>query len=532
MKTFRIALLSLLLPLVTTFAEDAQPVRLAVVALDYVRHFDTNNVRTSSDVATVDKRDAKVNPLADLLMLQLGEDKRLQLVERGELDRIFRELELSASGLVDGSARLRLGQVLKAKGLVLVEQNAEGTRGVLRLIEGEQGFQAGRWNYDLKSLTLEDVAARMRKDVLGALPKLTAAASNRVSVSVLRFQDATSSARRQWIELVLPGLFEDALVADPRVVVLERHQVAPLLTETQVAGGLGLPPSSVLLDGQIALTRGVAMSGTNLALTFTVRLRDGALKVIGTVAKDGTLDRIEDLAAQTAAAVLQELARIGPSLAGVAVSAESAAFRNFEGDVAPFWAVETAYALNPKNEQAAHELVQILAERSVCTGPLNSREQALEYARCLKRAAEIAQDSGSVAVQDRFCFVVVFSLRGRLLEGWGTWRDAEVGSLLRPARALLKAAAERWAPTVRQGGVTGFCRCLVAARLACDGGRERFLFMEGLIKRVIDDPSLSYAERMLQAIICLHINSSTINGSTGPFTTGCSPAPSLSCVLR
>ena len=508
MKALRLALLSLLLPLAAALAEDPQPVRLAVIPIDYLRRFD--RFVTNGVFRTVAVRDEKVNPLADLLMVQLGEDKRLQLVERSELDQVFKELELSASGLVDASARLKLGQVLKAKGLVLVEQNAEGTRGVLRLLEAELGFQAGRWNYDLKSLTLEDVAGRMRKDVLGALPKLTVAASNRVSVSVLRFQDATSSARRQWIELVLPGLFEDSLAADSRVVVLERHQVASLHTEAQVSGDLGLPPSTVLLDGQIALTRGAAVNGANPPLTFTVRLRDGALKEIGAVAKEGTLEKMEDLVAQTAAAVLQELGRIGPSRAGPVASAEATAFRDFEGEVAPFWALETAYALNPKNEQVSYELVRLLTRRSAGSvdekthslgmANMDSREEALEYAHCLKRAADLARDSGSIAVQDGLCSEVVGSNGGLLLNDWGSWRDVEIGSMLQPVRAFMKAEAEREAANA---GTKRLPAYLITAGLAFDDGRERFAFMECLLKRWADDPALPYAERMLRSTICL-----------------------------
>ena len=72
----------------------AAPVRLAVIAQG---------------------RSSECRGLADLLQVELSRRDGIELVEREEIDRVLAEQALTASGLVEESARINLGALLKAK---------------------------------------------------------------------------------------------------------------------------------------------------------------------------------------------------------------------------------------------------------------------------------------------------------------------------------------------------------------------------------------------------------------------------------
>ena len=57
--------------------------------------------------------------LADLLVTDLSRSSQLQLVERSRLGEVLRELDLTKSGRVDSASAPRVGQLLKARRLVL-----------------------------------------------------------------------------------------------------------------------------------------------------------------------------------------------------------------------------------------------------------------------------------------------------------------------------------------------------------------------------------------------------------------------------
>ena len=57
--------------------------------------------------------------LADLLVTDLSRSSQLQLVERSRLGDVLRELDLTKSGRVDSASAPRVGQLLKARRLVL-----------------------------------------------------------------------------------------------------------------------------------------------------------------------------------------------------------------------------------------------------------------------------------------------------------------------------------------------------------------------------------------------------------------------------
>src|SRR5205807_2945480 len=78
---------------------------------------------------------------ADLLTAELSTKDRIQLLERTEIDRIYREQGLSAAN----KDYLKLGQILGADGLLLLSRLREGTNQFLaaRLVAVKTGVVIG-----------------------------------------------------------------------------------------------------------------------------------------------------------------------------------------------------------------------------------------------------------------------------------------------------------------------------------------------------------------------------------------------------
>ncbi|MBC8875155.1 MAG: hypothetical protein H8E44_37515 [Planctomycetes bacterium] len=81
--------------------------------------------------------------LSDLLTAELGQVDGVQLVERESIDRVLRELQLTAAALVEPARAMRFGRMAAAEAVVFVEPVA-GTRPELlrlRVIETRTGVR-------------------------------------------------------------------------------------------------------------------------------------------------------------------------------------------------------------------------------------------------------------------------------------------------------------------------------------------------------------------------------------------------------
>lgn len=115
-KPGTVALYSLLC--VLTVSVYAQPVKLAVITSDKAQE-----------------------PFADLLTVELSSRQSVQLLERSEIDKVYREQGLSAAN----GDFIKIGRVLGADGLLLIGQGKEGTNQILvtRLVAVKPGVVLG-----------------------------------------------------------------------------------------------------------------------------------------------------------------------------------------------------------------------------------------------------------------------------------------------------------------------------------------------------------------------------------------------------
>jgi hypothetical protein len=77
----------------------------------------------------------------DLLLAELGKDPKLELVERGELDRILQETELGLANLTNPTNAARLGHMVRAKRLLLAQRvELQSPVIVARLVDTRSGI--------------------------------------------------------------------------------------------------------------------------------------------------------------------------------------------------------------------------------------------------------------------------------------------------------------------------------------------------------------------------------------------------------
>jgi Ca2+-binding EF-hand superfamily protein len=164
----------------------------------------------------------------DVLTAELSSHKDLQLLERSEIDKVYREQGLAAGSRDD----LKLGRILGADGLLLLETTQSGTNQYLnvRLIAVKPGvvLMAERFSWPLPEFN--GWALLVANHINPLLPKLTVLLKDAIPISVVNLRSAISSDEARETERQLKSLVIQRLSQEPRLFVLERQKMQ-LLTE-------------------------------------------------------------------------------------------------------------------------------------------------------------------------------------------------------------------------------------------------------------------------------------------------------------
>jgi TolB-like protein len=208
-------------------AQSNPPVRLAVIA---------------------ETRDASA--ASDLLTVEFSKNPQVTVLERNEIEKVYREQGLSAAN----RDYLKLGQVLGADGVLLVSAivSTNGTGLRIRLIAVKPGVLLASERFSMPDdLARWAAGVAMRLDPL--LPKLSVLVQDAVPVSVVNFRSAIQSPETREIERRLTTLALDRLSRERQLFVLERTRMQLLASEKDLKG-LGDSAfwnGSYLLEGTI-----------------------------------------------------------------------------------------------------------------------------------------------------------------------------------------------------------------------------------------------------------------------------------------
>ena len=191
------------------FAQSNEPVRLALIA-------ETDEAATASDVLTA----------------KLSGNQKVQLLERNEIEKVYREQGLSAAN----KNYLKLGRILGADGLLLfdVVRTKAATNLMTRLIAVKPGviLADGSFPWPLKdTASWAESAATFLNSLL---PKLALLPKDAIPISVVNLRSAIQSAEGEEAERQLKLLAVQRLSQERQFFVLERQKMQLLSEEKEL----------------------------------------------------------------------------------------------------------------------------------------------------------------------------------------------------------------------------------------------------------------------------------------------------------
>ena len=169
---------------------------------------------------------------ADVLTAELSGHKNVQLLERNEIEKVYREQGLSAGN----KDYLKLGQILGADGLLLLDvvRTPQTTNLMARLIAVKPGviLTDGSFAWPLKDNAQWAESVSSYLDLL--LPKLSVQAKDAIPISVVNLRSAVASADGAETERQLKLLVIQRLSQEKELFVLERQKMQLLSEEKEL----------------------------------------------------------------------------------------------------------------------------------------------------------------------------------------------------------------------------------------------------------------------------------------------------------
>ena len=235
-----------------------------------------------------------------LLEAELGKRPGVVLIERTEIDRVFRE---QALGAVSASSGIAAGQLLHADALLIVSRNhaSDLPLETARLVAVQPGVVIDSAvlapDRSLLSAEASRIAAQF-EPLLGKAGALDPSSAVKVSLLGLHFELNSPSA--SGTERALNTLLANRLTHRPRIVVLERWNLNAAAWEKDLPSGDPAPfwTGSCLIDGRLVA------QGNQIAVEMRLRPPSGPPRSISVAGPSNRLAELADTLADRVAAAL------------------------------------------------------------------------------------------------------------------------------------------------------------------------------------------------------------------------------------
>jgi len=307
--------------------------------------------------------DADVGPLCSLVEVELV-GRGVELVERARIDSVLQEQKLSAAGLTDRDALIKVGQLLKANAFLLLsveEGPAEEDKEALvrlRLAETVHGIRLVDQVFGWERERIGQCASQIADRAAEAAAKLELPAGQLVPVGIVDVHRILLGEEKQWLCRAAQVVLSARLAREPRVVVLEREDLRLLTEELILTGGDrdSLWAPGALVEGTIRRTD---VAGAEL--TLQVRPAGGEAVELGPFAF--AEDAVNQAAQEAAEAAVQQVTQAPPAATWEPEKEAAEFFRQgrllakHARYVPAFTALDTASALAPDNVEYALELL-------------------------------------------------------------------------------------------------------------------------------------------------------------------------------
>lgn len=192
----------------------------------------------------------EVRAAADVLTAEFSKNDQVQLLERAEIERVYREQGLSAGN----KDYLKLGQILGADGLLLLDNIKEGTNQFmnLRLIAVKPGvvLTAEKFSWPVKEVT--EWSSALSKHLEVYFPKLAVLKKDALPLTIVNLRSSVASESSVETERQLKLLAIQRLSREPQLFVLERQKLQLLGDEKNLnTDESAFWSGSYLLDGVV-----------------------------------------------------------------------------------------------------------------------------------------------------------------------------------------------------------------------------------------------------------------------------------------
>lgn len=213
---------------VSSWAQSTAPIRLALLGTD-----------------------GEARNVLDLLTVELSRSDNLALLERGEMERLYREQGISSGG----QDYLKLGQVLGADGILLLKPMVEGTNQFMqvRLIAVQPGVIVAGIRTPWPVPDAHEWSQWLAHHFRPLFSKLTVPSGSAIRISVVNLRAAVRTEGAQETERQITLLATERLTRERELFVLERQRM-DLLGAEKESSGMGdaaFWKGSFLLEGTI-----------------------------------------------------------------------------------------------------------------------------------------------------------------------------------------------------------------------------------------------------------------------------------------
>lgn len=192
----------------------------------------------------------ELRPLAEMLTVQLGDNRHMELLERDQLSRLFKEQGQSA----DNRGDVKSGRISGAEALLILD---------LRISDNETNIDVTLtsvrpgvllWNQQLAwpIKDMGDWGGKIANRTLALLPRLQHTETNAVRISILNFRSIMNTGTTRSEEMLIKQLAMSRLSQQPGILVLDRERMLEMALEKELnAWGTEYLKSSYLLDGTL-----------------------------------------------------------------------------------------------------------------------------------------------------------------------------------------------------------------------------------------------------------------------------------------
>ena len=347
----------------------------------------------------------------DLMLVGLGNQPQLALLERTELTKLLREqaLSLHMAEPVNSADAVKAGQLWAVDAFLMLEAGKPSDKKEIpvrvRLVDAHYGLKL--WD---GTILLSPNAAKYQESIdlvvkrsVQKLALLSHGAVGVVLVAVAPVRSEEISSRWDWLKDTLTIGIEQNIGVAPGFLLVERERTRSLTDERQVASGLPevLRASAVFVDGSFKINR---EKGPDV-VTLQLRCRRGGSTLLET-AVDGTVSNTVELCRNAAREVATKLG-VKPADNSMAAQQE-AALLVAEAQVA-ISEMSIASMLNDtERTMGSHRRALTLMAAALALEP-----DSCEYQRILLRAGTPSQVSLDDLVADT---KLVFPVARRFLQ--------------------------------------------------------------------------------------------------------------------